>query len=286
MVSSNSTTQEEEFSAFLTAELAAGQVDPQHWDKPRHINRAISSVLQLLDMTNNHARISGMDGLLALLTDAPADLLDSIGVFELTFEAIFRLVQFQDSELLHHVYPCLVDIIRTQESVKKKVPARPRFGELDKVDRLLIETLKQLTLFSDGKMRACLGEHFLLLLRSFGFRVAKYFPRILSVTEMLIASQVKTQQLLAVNLLEECTLSCWPVFPNHLERICLQLMKMLLQNTLSGDEAGEEKVGELFAVLRRLDEESVVGFVEKCLLHRPFPADFSTKMRRLISMPI
>lgn len=245
--------------------------------RPHQLSLVMASILRLLDGPTT-TRLSALPFLDAILNTIPAQDLQRQGYLEVVFDILLKLTKLKDLQLLPRTFSSLLALLAVEQSLEA---GSHNFGRTSKTDEAFVEMLKNLVLFSDHDTRSCLTTQVLIFMDFMGLQSAKYLPRLLTITEQFILTQVSWELDLAMSLFDCCVRNCWPLFGVCLEKVVLQLMKIvLISSTMKGSER-PAKIENLMWKLRCVDDEKVRSYVEACLEKATFGEVFSTTMRRL-----
>ncbi|XP_055340089.1 uncharacterized protein LOC129589373 [Paramacrobiotus metropolitanus] len=218
---------------------------PSWYTSSHSLARIMSSVFRLLHGTVE-AKLLGLDYLCMILEGVPPDRLQKAGYLDVAFDSIMRLLLMKELRLLSPSYVAVRNLLLVIDSLDHESSTVPtKFGQLDKTDTVLVESLRNMELFTERSIRSGLLDETILLMDQIGLRCGKYLPRFLDLMDSLISMQILWQYSLALKLLRAVFQNCWPVCANHINRITLQVMKILLDKLVAEGTAIYEETCRL-----------------------------------------
>ena len=272
----------EELQAAVSKELDESTSNAAYFGKPRHVSKVMALILNVLDLTSDDAKLEAISYLTIVLERAAPEVLDTFGYFDVIFDALFRIVNFQNIPLLDAAYACFLKFLTVFLVLCLKKPRPPKYGQLDYADRMLLQSLQNVLLFHSPEIHACLIENIISLVLHLGFRSSKFLPRMLSVSDHLIQSGGYEQQVLAGKFLLRVSSVCAPAIANHSEKIVLQAMRVMLHTNPATDSPVVDDISSLFMLLMKADRECF-DFIQSVLRTDPFNRDFRDKIDIILS---
>ncbi|GAV08923.1 hypothetical protein RvY_18542 [Ramazzottius varieornatus] len=272
-----------DLQAVLSKEITEAFAGASYLDKPRHVSKVMALILNMLDMSGDRAKLEAVGHLTFVLEKASPELLDNYGYFDVIFDALFRLILFQNMPLLNSAYSCFLRFLSVQQNLFRNKPRAPKYGQLDYADRLLLQSLQNVFLFSSEEIRVCLIGNVISLVQNLGFRSSKFFPRMLAVSDHLIETGSYDKQALSVKFLLDVSTVCSPAFGNHSEKLLLQATKVLLHLNPETDSPLFSDLSSLFKIVVEMDKNSV-DFVESVLAKDAINSDFRDKLYLILSL--